>query len=97
VTVALLFGGLPAAQASRGEVPRYRATFNDPSRYGAPQNRIISSLNAIINQTPSGETIRITQYNLSCGYWVKAQIRAHRCAVHIQIVVNDERLSAFRR
>jgi phosphatidylserine/phosphatidylglycerophosphate/cardiolipin synthase-like enzyme len=89
VTIALLFGGLPAAQAGKGEVPRYGATFNDPSRYGAPQNRIISSLNAMIRQTPRGETIRITQYNLTCGSSVRALMRAHKRGVHIQIVVND--------
>ena len=82
-------GSPVAADARNTRVPVEGATFNDPSTPGAPQNRIINYLNDAIRQTPKGETIRITQYNLTCGSTVREIIRAHKRGVHIQIVLND--------
>jgi phosphatidylserine/phosphatidylglycerophosphate/cardiolipin synthase-like enzyme len=103
LAAAVVVSALPAAAAGTsanelqargsGRVPVAGATFNDPSTYGAPQNRIINYLNDMIDQTPSGQTIRITQYNLTCGSTVDKIIRAFRRGVNVQIVVNDRVLS----
>lgn len=85
-------GGTMAATAADGRnsrVPVEGATFNDPSTPGAPQRRIINYLNDAIRQTPKGETIRVTQYNLTCGSTVQEIIRAYKRGVHVQIVLND--------
>ena len=99
LSTAVVVSALPAAAAGgsanelqgrgSGRVPVDGATFNDPSSSAAAQNRIIAYLNDMIDQTPAGETIRITQYNLTCGSTVDKIIRAYKRGVNIQIVVND--------
>ena len=98
LSAAVVVSALPAAaaggsanelQGRSGRVPVDGATFNDPSGSPSAQNRIIAYLNDMIDQTPAGQTIRITQYNLTCGSTVDKIIRAHKRGVNVQIVVND--------
>ena len=99
LSAAVVLSALPAAAADgsanelqrrgSGRVPVDGATFNDPSSGPAAQNRIIAYLNDMIDQTPAGQTIRITQYNLTCGSTVDKIIRAFQRGVNVQIVVND--------
>ena len=66
------------------------ATFNDPSSGRAQQNRIIDYVGDMIDQTPRGQTIRITQYNLTCPSTINKLIKAFKRGVNVQIVVNDK-------
>ena len=66
------------------------ATFNDPSSGRAQQNRIIDYVGDMIDQTPRGQTIRITQYNLTCPSTINKLIAAFKRGVNVQIVVNDK-------
>jgi hypothetical protein len=103
VVGALIAGTLPAASATptpptrdsfqtqaTGRVPSNGPTFNDPSAPPGPaRTRIIDYVNDLIDQTPRGETIRITQYNLTCPSTVSKLLRAHKRGVFLQIVVNE--------
>jgi hypothetical protein len=70
--------------------PTDGATFNDPSAPPGPaRTRIVRSVNSIIDSTPRGAILRLTQYNLTCGSTVEALLRAIRRGVQVRIVVND--------
>ncbi|WP_145724732.1 phosphatidylserine/phosphatidylglycerophosphate/cardiolipin synthase family protein [Nocardioides sp. J9] len=86
----------PEAAPAQGEVPRARApwtpytgiTFNWPVGTRAERTVIARRINAAIDHTPRGETIRIATYNLGLKASADKLIRAHRRGVRVQVIVN---------
>jgi phosphatidylserine/phosphatidylglycerophosphate/cardiolipin synthase-like enzyme len=98
LVAALVLAGAPVLAASANPVldrvnrpPVDGPTFNDPSAPPGPErSRIIRSVTRMIDSTPRGATLRLTQYNLTCASTVDALIRAIRRGVNVQIVINDK-------
>ena len=71
----------------RGYTPETRAIFNDPNGTVAEQFRIVATVVRNIDGTPPGGHVRIATLAIRARSVVDALVEAHRCRVHVRVVV----------
>lgn len=86
----------PAAKADTW-IPPSGAAFNQPRGGVKARNRLIQRVKAGINHAPKGSTIRFAMYSFDRRDIATALIKAHRRGVNVQMVVNDNWVSAQTR
>jgi phosphatidylserine/phosphatidylglycerophosphate/cardiolipin synthase-like enzyme len=92
----LLVGSLSAApsQAADTWLPPGGVAFNNPVGPGAGRKALVARVINAIDHSPRGSKIRIAAYSFDRRDVADALVRAHKRGVYVQMVLNDNWISA---